>query len=155
MKKLVWLCLAPLLAAASPVLAQMHVENAWSRATPPGAKIGVGYMILRNASGTADRLVAASSPAAARVETHVTIREGDISRMRPVEGYDIPANGTFELKPGGAHLMLMNLKAPLKEGDKVPLTLRFRHAGEVQAELEVRALGATGGMHGMPGMKGR
>ena len=67
--------------------------------------------------------------------------------MRPVKGYDIPPNGSFELKPSGAHLMLMNLKAPLKAGEKVPLVLRFQRSGEVQVELEVRPLGAMGGMH--------
>lgn len=139
----VLLCIA--LLAALPAWADVKIENAWSRATPPGAKIGAGYMTIRNASSSADRLVGASSPAAQKVETHVTIREGDVSRMRPVEGYAIPANGVFELKPGGAHLMLINLKAPLKEGDKVPLVLKFERSGEVKVELQVRALGASGG----------
>lgn len=151
MNRFAWLWLAPLLAAASPAFSQIQVENAWTRATPPGAKIAAGYMTLRNTSGTADKLVSARSPAAAKVETHVTIEEGGISRMRPVKGYDIPANGAFELKPSGAHLMLMNLKAPLKEGERVPLVLKFAHAGEVKTELEVKPLGTTGGMPGMHG----
>jgi copper(I)-binding protein len=152
MKKFAWLWLASLLVSASPAFAQIHIDNAWSRATPPGAKIGVGYMTIRNASAMADRLVSVSSPACKKVETHVTIKDGDISRMREVKGYDIPAKGAFELKPGGAHLMLMNLEAPLKEGETVPVVMKFEHAGEVKAELQVRALGATGGMSGMPGM---
>ena len=139
------LCL--LLFAAAPAWAQVKVENAWARATPPGAKIGAGYMTLRNDSATADKLLSASSPAAARVEPHVTVEEGGISKMRPVKGYDIPAHGSFELGPGGAHLMLVNLKAPLKAGEKVPLVLRFQRSGEVKVELEVRPLGAMGGMH--------
>ena len=65
-------------------------------------------------------------------------------RMREVKAYDIPAKGGFELKPGGAHLMLVDLKAPLKDGSKVPMTLRFEKAGEVKVELQVRALGASG-----------
>ena len=69
---------------------QITVQDAWSRATPPGAKIAGGYLVIRNA-GAADRLVSASSPAAERVETHVTIRDGDISRMREVKGYDAEA----------------------------------------------------------------
>ena len=128
--------------ASAPALAQIKVEEAWSRATPPGAKIASGYLTVRNA-GAADRLVSASSPAAERVETHVTIRDGDISRMREVKGYDVPAKGTLELKPGGAHLMLVNIKAPFKEGTTVPLTLKFEKAGEVKTELMVRPL--TGG----------
>ena len=130
--------------AASPAVAQITVSDAWTRATAPGAKIAAGYMTIRNASKSADRLVGVSSPAAQKVEPHVTVKDGDIYRMREVKGYDIPAGGSFELKPGGAHLMLMNIKAPFKEGDKVPLTLRFEHAGEVKTELRVGRLTGTG-----------
>ena len=137
---------------ALPAFADVKIENAWTRATPPGAKIAAGYLTIRNASGTADKLIAASSPAAAKVETHVTVEEGGISRMRPVKGYAVPANGSFELKPGGAHLMLVNLKAPLKAGERVPLVLKFAHGGEVKTELEVRPLGTTGGMPAHGGM---
>ena len=127
------------------VFAQVRIEDSWARATAPGAKVGAGYMKIT--SGAADRLVGASTPAAQRVELHVTMKEGDVMRMREVKAYDIPAKGGFELKPGGAHLMLVDLKAPLKEGTKVPLTLRFEKAGEVKVELQVRALGAAGGHH--------
>jgi copper(I)-binding protein len=128
------------LMAAAPAMAQIRIENAWARATPPGAKIAAGYMVIRNDSSAPDRLVGASSPAAERAETHVTVKEGEIFRMREVKGYDIPARGSFELKPGGAHLMLVNIKAPLKEGAKVPLTLRFQRAGDVKTELQVGRL---------------
>src|SRR5690349_233655 len=128
---------------SSPAWADVKIENAWARATPPGAKIGAGYMTIRNSSGTPDKLIGASSPAAA-VSPHVTVEEGGISKMRPVKGYDIPANGSFELKPSGAHLMLMNLKAPLKAGERVPLVLRFQNSGDVKVDLDVRPLGATG-----------
>jgi copper(I)-binding protein len=127
---------------AMPALAQVNIENAWARATLPGAKIAAGYLTIRNAGG-ADRLVSASSPAAGKVQTHVTIKDGEVSRMREVKGYDVPATGKLELAPGGSHLMLVNIKAPLKEGDKVPLVLRFEKAGEVKTELAVRSLGAT------------
>jgi hypothetical protein len=63
--------------------------------------------------------------------------------MRQVKGYDIPANGSFELKPSGAHLMFMDIKQPFKEGEKVPVTLRFEKAGEVKVEFLVAALGET------------
>jgi copper(I)-binding protein len=129
---------------SSPAWADVKIENAWARATPPGAKIGAGYMTIRNSSGTPDKLIGASSPAAATVSPHVTVEEGGISKMRPVKGYDIPANGSFELKPSGAHLMLMNLKAPLKAGERVPLVLRFQNSGDVKVDLDVRPLGATG-----------
>jgi len=132
---------------ASPAMAQVTVVDGWSRATAPGAKIAAGYMTIKNAAKTPDKLLSASSPAAEKVETHVTVKEGDIFRMREVKGYDIPAGGSFELKPGGAHLMLVNVKAPLKEGDKVPLTLRFERAGQMKAELRVGRLTDTG-QHG-------
>lgn len=130
--------LIALLLAATPV----KIEDPWARATPPGARIGAGYMKIT--SDAADRLIGASSPAAARVELHVTEKSGDVMRMRQVKAYDIPAKGGFELAPGGAHLMLVDLKAPLKEGMKVPMTLRFEKAGEVKVQLQVRALGASG-----------
>jgi copper(I)-binding protein len=132
-----------LVLAATPAVAQIRIENAWARATPPGAKIAAGYMTIRNDAAAPDRLIAATSPAAEKVETHVTMKEGDVFRMRQVKGYDVPARGSFELKPGGAHLMLVNIKAPLQEGAKVPLTLRFERAGEVKTELQVGRLTET------------
>jgi copper(I)-binding protein len=130
--------------AATPAVAQIQIENGWARATAPGAKIAAGYMTIRNAAATPDKLVAASSPAAERVETHVTVKDGDIFRMREVKGYEVSARGSFELKPGGAHLMLVNIKAPFKEGAKIPLTLRFERAGEVKIELQVGRLTDAG-----------
>jgi periplasmic copper chaperone A len=149
------LLIALLCFAAVPALAQVQVVKAWARATPPGATVAAGYMSLRNNGTQADRLVSVTSPAAARVETHVTIRDGSISRMREVKGYEIPAGGTLELKPGGGHLMFVDVKAPFKQGDKVPVTLRFQRAGEVKAQLQVEGMGAMGTEHssGMPGMK--
>jgi copper(I)-binding protein len=129
---------------APPAMAQITIADAWARATPPGANIGAAYLTIRNGSKAPDKLVSATSPAAEKVQTHITVKDGDIFRMREVKGYDIPAGGAFELKPGGAHLMLVNLKAPLKEGDKVPLVLRFERGGEVKTELHVGRLTDTG-----------
>jgi len=125
------------------VQAQIQIEKPWSRATAPGAKVGGGYMLIRNQGAAADKLVSASSPAAGKVELHVHVNEGGVMKMREVPGYDVPAKGSFELKPGGAHLMFMNLKAPFKEGDKVPVTLKFEKAGEVKAEFQVGGLGGS------------
>jgi copper(I)-binding protein len=121
--------------------AQIAIENPWSRATAPGVKIAAGYMTLRNKSATPDRLVGGSTPMAGKVETHVTMKDGDIMRMREVKGYAVPANGSFELSPAGAHLMLIDIKKPFKEGDRIPLTLRFEKAGEVKTELVVSRSG--------------
>jgi copper(I)-binding protein len=131
-----------LLFVSTPALAQIQIEKPWARATAPGAAVGGGYMTVRNA-GAADKLVAASSPAAAKVELHVHVNDNGVMRMREVPGYDIPAKGSFELKPGGAHLMFMNLKAPLKEGTKVPVTLKFEKAGEVKTEFDIGGLGGS------------
>lgn len=134
--------LTVLVLAALPAWAQVTVEQPWSRATPPGAKIGVGFMRLKNAGSAAERVVGASSPLAGRVEMHVTTREGDVMKMRHVQSFEIPAGGSFELKPGGAHLMLMGLQRPLAQGERVPLTLRLGTGGELQVELTVEPLGA-------------
>jgi copper(I)-binding protein len=128
---------------STSVFSQIEVDNAWTRATPPGAKVAAGYMTIRNKSAAPDRLVGASSPAAARVETHVHERQGEIMRMREVKGYDVPANGSFELQPGGAHLMFVDIRRPLKEGERISLVLRFQNAGEVKTDLEVKGLGAS------------
>jgi hypothetical protein len=120
----------------SSVFSQVSVESAWARPTPPSAKLGAGYLTVVNA-GAADRLVGARSPAAARVEMHVTLRDGEIMRMREVKELSLPANGRLEFKPAGAHLMLVDLKRPFKQGDKVPVTLRFEKAGEVKVDLLV------------------
>jgi copper(I)-binding protein len=125
---------------AAPAMAQVKIEDAWARATAPGSKIAAGYMTIRNAAAAPDRLLGASSPAAEKVEMHITVKEGDIFRMREVKGYDLPAKGSYELKPGGAHLMFVNIKAPFREGAKLPLTLRFERAGEVKTELQVGRL---------------
>src|SRR5438105_5800445 len=93
-----------LLLAAAPAWSQVEIEKPWMRAPPPGTKLAAGYMTIRNKSASPDRLVGASSPAAARVETHVHIRDGEIVRMREVKSYDIQAKGTLELQPCSEHL---------------------------------------------------
>jgi copper(I)-binding protein len=133
--------------AALPAWAQVSVERPWSRATPPGARIGVGFMELKNAGTAPERVLGATSPVAGRVQMHVTERDGDVMKMRQVESLEIPAGGTFELKPGGAHLMLMELKAPLKKGERVPLTLRLGNGGELQVEMSVAPMGARHSGH--------
>jgi copper(I)-binding protein len=125
---------------ATPALAQIEIENAWMRATPPGAKTAAGYMTIRNQSSSPDHLIRAASPLAARVEMHVHLHDGDVMRMRQVKSYDIPAKGSLALKPGGAHLMLVDIKRAFKEGEKVPVTLLFERAGEMKVEFRVGRL---------------
>lgn len=125
------------------VQAQMQIEKPWARATAPGAKVAGGYMVIRNAGAAADKLVSASSPAAAKVELHVHINDNGVMKMREIPGYDVPAKGTFELKPGGAHLMFMDINRPFKEGEKLPVKLKFEKAGEVSAEFQVGRMGGS------------
>ena len=133
---------------ATPVVGQVNIENAWARATAPGAKVGAGYMTIRNASGEADRMVSSSSPRAQRLEMHVHVKQDEVMRMREVKGFDIPPRGSFELKPGGAHLMFVSIGAPFKEGEKIPVTLRFQHAGELKTEFQVGRLADAAPPHG-------
>jgi hypothetical protein len=128
---------------STAVQAQIQIENPWTRASAPGAQVAGGYMLIRNAGAAGDRLVSATSPAAARVELHVHTNKDGVMQMREVPGYDVPAKGAFALKPGGAHLMLIDLKRPLKEGEKVPVKLRFEKAGEVNAEFAVGGAGSA------------
>lgn len=126
----------------------LKIDNPWARATAPGAAVGGGYLTVHNTGAAADRLVGASSPAAERMELHEMSMEKDVMRMREVKALEVPAGGRLELKPGGYHLMFMQLKAPLKEGGKVPVTLRFEKAGELKVELSVQSMGAGAGGHG-------
>jgi hypothetical protein len=126
-----------------PAAAQIAIEKSWARATAPGATVAGGYMVIRNSGAAGDRLVSASSPAAAKLELHVHINDNGVMKMRQVAGYDVPAKGNFELKPGGAHLMFMDIRRPFKEGEMVPVKLKFEKAGEVSAEFHVGRLGAS------------
>ena len=154
--KLSRIFLAALLAAASATaFAQagaIKVEKPYARATAPGAAVGGGYATITNGGSAADRLVAASSPVSARMELHEMAMENNVMKMREVKGMDVPAGGKLELKPGGYHLMFMELNQPLKEGSKVPVTLKFEKAGEVKVELDVQGM-AAGAAKGHGGMK--
>ena len=121
---------------------EIQVRHPWSRATPPGAKVGVGYMEIRNNGRQPDRLLSASTPLAKKVEMHVTERDGEVLKMRQVKSFEIPARERYELRPGGAHLMLVDITRPLQKGERIALTLRFERAGELEVQLEVQELGS-------------
>jgi periplasmic copper chaperone A len=135
------------------------VTQAWSRATPGGAKIGGGYFTIENNGKTADRLVSVTADIAGKIEVHEMSTDNGVMKMRPVEGgLTIDPGKTVKLAPGGYHLMIMDLKSPLKQGDKVPVTLEFEKAGKVAITLDVQGVGAQGpgggdGMKMSPGMK--
>jgi periplasmic copper chaperone A len=114
------------------------VEGAWARPTPGFVKNAAVYFTIVNHGAAADRLVGATSPASDRAETHINIREGDIVRMRRVISVDVPAGGQTVFSPNGFHVMLTGVKAPLKAGEQVPLTLQFANAGAVAVSVTVR-----------------
>jgi hypothetical protein len=137
---------AAIILACAPAFAQparIEVTAPWTRAAGAGAT-GVGYMTLRNADAAADRIVGARSPAARTVELHTHIRDGDIMRMRPVPAIDLPPGQEVRLAPSGFHLMLIGLAAPLRQGEKVPVTLVLERGGEIPVELTVESAGARG-----------
>lgn len=126
---------------ASPVM----IVQPWARATPPGAPTGAAYLTIMNHGTEPDVLVGGSSPQAERVEFHQSTMDGGIMKMRPVaNGVAIPAGGTVELKPDGYHVMLVGLKAPLKSGTMLPVTLRFAKAGSIEVLFAVEPIGARG-----------
>jgi len=121
----------------------IKVENAYTRATVPGQMAAGGFMKIEN-KGTADQLVSASSPVAGEVQLHEMAMDGNVMRMRQVKDIALPAGGALELKPGGLHLMFMNIKAPLTAGETVPVKLKFAKAGEVEVKMPVNAMGNSG-----------
>jgi periplasmic copper chaperone A len=142
-------CVAPGLAIAHEFKAgDLLIGHPWMRATPPGAKVAAGYLSIKNSGSASDRLVGAIFEAAARAEIHEMKRDGDVMRMRPIEGgLEIPAGGTIELKPNGMHLMFHGLTRPLTQGPMIKGTLVFEKAGTVPIEFKVEAIGATGDDH--------
>lgn len=115
----------------------LEISGAWARATPPGARTGAAYLSLVNRGSAPDRLVAANSPAAEKTELHAHINEGGVMRMKAVDTISVAPGERLSLRPGGLHVMLIDLKAPLREGSRLSLTLRFAGAGDVTVEVPV------------------
>ena len=145
---------ASLAATVAPSLAHdyklgaIEIEHPWARATPGGATVGGGYLVLKNTGATADRLVSATASFAGKVEIHEMAVTNGVMTMRPLpDGLAIPAGGTVTLKPGSYHIMFMQLKQPLKEGETVDGTLTFEKAGTVPVQFKVESLGAGAAGH--------
>src|SRR6476659_11327977 len=133
----------------APALAQevkagdLVITQAWSRATPGGAKVAGGYLTIQNKGSAADRLIGGAADVADKVQVHEMATTNGVMTMRPLDkGLSIEPGKTVNLAPGGYHLMLMDLKNPLKQGEKVPLTLEFEKAGKVTLSLDVQGVGA-------------
>ena len=135
------------------------ISQAWSRATPNGAKIGAGYFTIENKGAAADKLIRVTGDVSDKIEMHEMSMNNGVMKMRPVDGgLTIDPGKTVKLAPNGYHLMIMDLKTPLKQGGKVPVTLEFEKAGKVAVMLDVQGIGAQGpsygdGMKMPPGMK--
>jgi hypothetical protein len=118
------------------------------KATPPNAPVSGGYLTVTNGGGAADRLIGGSADFAAKVEIHEMAMEGDVMKMRPVEGgLEIAPGGSVELKPGGYHVMFIGLKEQMKAGDKRKARLVFEKAGEVEIEFDVMEIKPGGHMN--------
>lgn len=124
----------------------IKIEDAYTRATVPGQQVAGGFMKIENKGNTPDQLLSASSPAAGDVQLHEMAMEGNVMKMRQVKDIAVPSNGSVELKPGGYHLMFMNLKGPFVADQTVPVKLKFAKAGEIEVKLPVNAPG-TMSMH--------
>jgi hypothetical protein len=151
---------AALMLIAGPALAQtnkvgsIEIEQPWARATPKGATIGAGYMKITNTGTEPDRLIGGSVAFARRFEVHSMAMEQGVMKMREVkDGLEIKPGETVELKPGGYHVMFVDLKEPLKQGGEVKVTLTFAKAGTIEVKYPVEAIGAGAPAMGSAGTK--
>jgi hypothetical protein len=164
MARLPSLVLAAILSlAALPAFAQQFtggditIDKPWSRATPKGAAVAVGYLVIHNHGATADRLVGGAADFAGAVSIHEMSSDNGVMRMRELpSGLEIPANGEVALSPKGYHVMFTGLKRQLKKGESVKADLTFEHAGSISVTFEVGGVGdaSPGGAKPDDAMKG-
>ena len=137
-----------LLGAALPLLSYaaditLRIGDPYVRLVPPNAPASAAFMVISNSGGAERKLLAAQSPVAKTVELHTHINDQGVMKMRQVPSIAIKANGQTELKPGSYHIMLIDLKQALNEGDAVPLTLTFDDGSSQQISAPVRKIQAT------------
>jgi len=130
--------------SAQPSAQRLTVEQPWVRLNAPGAQATGAFMVLGNVGGKALKIVRAESPVAQVTELHDHINDGGVMKMRAIPALIIPAGEKATLKPGSLHVMLIDLKAPLKEGDQVPITLFFEDDSRTTIEAPVRKMLAPG-----------
>jgi copper(I)-binding protein len=146
---------APVARAHDYQAGAIAIDHVWARATPGGAKVAAGYFTLTNTGTTPDRLIAATSAVAGRVELHDMSVVDGVMRMRPVkDGIELKPGQTVEFESSSFHVMMLDLKQPLKQGERIKGTLTFEKAGPVEVEFAVEGIGgppraapAAGGMH--------
>jgi periplasmic copper chaperone A len=141
------------LAFATPAMANdtmqgdMRIMQPWSRALPPVSVNGAAYMTLMNTGTVADKLISISTPAARKAEVHTHVMDDGMMKMRPVGDLEIPPGDSAVMQPGGLHIMLMGLTAPLVEGETYPLTLNFERAGSIELKVMIMEPGESGHGH--------
>jgi periplasmic copper chaperone A len=132
-------------AAETYTVGAIEIGNPWARATPKGAPVAGAYMTITNKGAETDRLIGAASPVASKLEVHQMSMDNGIMSMRPVAGgLEIKPGQTIVFKPESFHLMLLGLKQPLAQGERVKATLEFAKAGKLDLEYRVESIGAQG-----------
>jgi len=127
-----------ILVAAAPLrVGDIEITKAWARPTVPSANEGVAYLTISNHGKTAEALIGVSTPAAKRAELHTSETMNGMMQMRAASSLEIPPAGTLALEPGGDHIMLLGLAAPLKRGDNLELTLIFQHQGKLEISVPI------------------
>ena len=129
--------------ADDTTLGALTIGDTWARASAGPAKAGAAYVTITNGGAEADRLIAAATPVAKKAAVHTQMMQGGIMKMRPVVAVEVNPGEPAVFMPGGLHVMLMGLKAPLVEGDTFPLTLTFEKSGAVEVRVRVLGVGAT------------
>jgi periplasmic copper chaperone A len=128
-------------------VAELKVSHAYTYASPPGAKVGAAFFTLSNGGKGADKLLSAQSSVAGKTEIHTMEMAGGMMKMRAIPSLDIAPNQSVELKPGGYHIMLFELKQGLEVGKTFPITLTFEKAGKLEISIAVESRSATGAGH--------
>lgn len=139
-------------AFAAGVADAITVVDPYVRQAPPGAMATGAFMVIRNTGAKDVKLVRADNPASKLTELHTHINEGGVMKMRPVKDIPVKAKGEAVLKPGGLHVMLIDMKAPMKEGDMIPITLTFDDGSSKKVDVPVKK--PTAGDMPMGGMGG-
>lgn len=128
-------------------IGDLKIDHPWARATPGAITTGAAYLTVTTQGQAPDRLIAAETPRAAKAELHTMMMDGDIMKMRQVSAVEINPGEPTLLKPGGLHIMLIGLKAPLREKDSFPMTLTFEKAGKLEVQVTVESAGARDAGH--------
>jgi copper(I)-binding protein len=115
----------------------VSVQDPYVRLAPPNAAATGAFMVIRNTGDKDVKVIKADNPVSKATELHTHLNEGGVMKMRPVQAIEIKAKGEAVLKPGGLHVMMIDLKAPLKEGDSVPITLTFDDGSSKQVDAKV------------------